>query len=176
MSYAVALIQQNNLKAADAIVLRKKFLGMVDHFAIYLGIDTQNEPVFVANYTQGVKRISREELDQFIQKLEPTRIERFEGEEHERKVAVSRGLERIGEQAYDYFANNCESFKNYVQKGINYSLQAKNFNKGAQTVGVGAAVIGVTALAAKNPKVAAWALGLGALAALAWAISKDADE
>jgi hypothetical protein len=175
MSYAILLIQQNDLKQADAVVLRKKFLGMVDHFAVFLGFDTFSKPVFVANYKDGVKQISEMELNDFLQKLEPTRIERFVGTEHERQQAVGRGVARIGEKAYDYFANNCESFKNYVQKGINYSLQAKNFNGMAGAIGVGSGVVAVTALASKNPKVAGWALGLTALAAIAWAASKHDD-
>ena len=175
MNYTLSLIQQNNLRPADALVLRKKFLGMVDHFAIFLGYDNYNEPYIVANYKDGVQRVQKQELDQFMQKLEPTRIERFEGTEIERQAAVKRAVKRIGEKAYDYFANNCESFKNYVQKGVNYSRQAENFNEVAGAVGIGSAVVGVAALAAKSPKVAAWALGLSALAAIAWGISRSDD-
>ncbi|OFX43084.1 MAG: hypothetical protein A2046_08705 [Bacteroidetes bacterium GWA2_30_7] len=175
MTYALSLIQQNDLKQADAIVLRKKFLGMVDHFAIFLGYDNSNYPYFVANYKDGVQHVSEKELDSFMQKLEPTRIERFVGTEVERQNAVKRALNRIDEKAYDYFANNCESFKNYVQKGINYSKQAENFNEIAGAVGIGTAVVGVAALASKSPKVAAWALGLTALATIAWAISRSDD-
>jgi len=171
----MALVQQNNLQPADALVLKKKFLGMVDHFAIFLGYDDSNEPFIVANYKDGVQRVSKHELDLFLQKLEPTRIERFVGSETERKAAVKRAVSRIGERAYDYFSNNCESFKNYVQKGVNYSRQAENFNEVAGAVGIGSAVVGVAALASKSPKVAKWALGLSALAAIAWAVSKN-DE
>lgn len=176
MSYALALIEQNGLQQADAVVLRKKFMGMVDHFAIFLGYDTNGHPFFVANYTKGVERIKEDELNSFLEKLEPTRIEKFEGTEQERQEAVNRGLERLGEKAYDFFANNCESFKNYVQRGINYSRQAENFNNIAGTVGVAGAVVGITALATKNPKVAGWALGIAALAAVAWAVSKNDEE
>jgi len=175
MTYALSLIQQNNLKQADAIVLRKKFLGMVDHFAIFLGYDNNKYPYFVANYKGGVQRVSEKELDSFMRKLEPIRIERFNGTEVERKNAVERAISRIGERAYDYFANNCESFKNYVQRGVNYSRQAENFNEIAGAVSVGSAVVGVAALASKSPKVAAWTLGLTALATIAWAVSRSED-
>ena len=173
MSYAITLITQNNLKPADAIVLRKKFMGMVDHFAIFLGYDTMDQPIFVANYTKGVKRISATELNSFLEKLNPTHIERFEGSEESRRLAVKRAISRIGEKAYDYFANNCESFKNYVQKGVSYSKQAENFNRSAGAIGVTSAAIGLGALATKNKKVAGWALGISALAAIAYIVSKD---
>ncbi len=173
MSYAITLINQNNLKPADAIVLRKKFMGMVDHFAIFLGYDKRNQPIFVANYTKGVKQISESELNGFLEKLNPTHIERFEGNDKMRLLAVKRAVSRIGERAYDYFSNNCESFKNYVQKGVSYSKQAENFNKSAGNIGIAGAAIGIGALATKNKKVAGWALGISALAAIAYIVSKD---
>jgi hypothetical protein len=175
MNYTLSLIQQNSLKPADSIVLKKKFLGMADHFAIFLGYDYNKDPYIVANYKNGVQRVHKRELDVFLQKLEPTRIERFVGSDEERKEAVNRAVKRIGEMAYDYFANNCESFKNYVQKGINYSAQAENFNEISGKLGIGSAIVGITALAAESPKVASWALGLSAVAAIAWAISKNND-
>ena len=57
MNYTLSLIQQNNLRPADALVLRKKFLGMVDHFAIFLGYDNYNEPYIVDNYKDGIQRV-----------------------------------------------------------------------------------------------------------------------
>lgn len=173
MNQALSLINSNNLQPADAIVLRKKFMGMVDHFAIFLGYDSNNYPFFVANYTEGVRRIENKELEMFLQKLEPTHIERFEGDSKMRSQAVKRAIYRIGEKAYDYFANNCESFKNYVQKNVSYSKQAENFNKVSGSIGIAGATVGIAALASKNPKVAGWALGIAALAAIAYLISDN---
>jgi len=173
MNYAIELIESNNLQPADAIVLKKKFLGMVDHFAIFLGYDGENLPYFVANYTKGVRRISMTELNEFLIKLEPTRIERFDGDDNIRENAVSRALSRMGENAYNIFSNNCESYKNDVHYGVNYSEQAKNFNSAVGKVGITSVFVGLAALASKNKKVAVWILGLAALATIAYVVSKD---
>jgi hypothetical protein len=175
MSYLLSFIQQNELKQADAMVLRKKFMGMVDHFAIFLGYDTYGDPFVVANYKDGVKRVESHDLENFIQTLEPTRIERFIGSEYERQEAVRRAISRIGEKAYDYFSNNCESFKNWVQKGINYSLQAENFNKLMGHIAIGGMALTLITLAFKKPKYAIWVFAFVLLAFIAWILSRNND-
>lgn len=152
----------NNLQQADAIVLRKKFLGMVDHFAIFLGY-RGNHPVFVANYRDGVKEVSSDEMRQLLQTLEPTTIDRFPGPEHERKFAVGRAISRIGERAYNYIANNCEHFKNWVHHGENRSKQVNTAGNIALGIGAGTAI---AAIATKNPKAGAIAVGLLLLGAI----------
>lgn len=155
-------IQTNNLKQADAIVLRKKLLGMVDHYAIFLGY-RGNHPIFVANYRDGVKEVSIIEIGQLLQTLEPTSIDRFFGSETERRQAIQRAMSRIGEKAYNYIANNCEHFKNWVHRGEHRSDQVKAAGNAAVIVGAGTAII---ALANKNPKAGAIAVGLLLLGAL----------
>ncbi|CAG0988962.1 HRAS-like suppressor 3 [Flavobacteriales bacterium] len=161
-------IQVNNLQQADAIVLRKKLLGMVDHFAIFLGY-RGNHPVFVANYRDGVKEVSVSEMRQLLQTLEPTQIDRFPGPEHQRKSAVRRAISRIGERAYSYIFNNCEHFKTWVHYGENRSKQVDTAGNVALGIGAGTAI---AAIATKNPKVGAVALGL----LLLGAILKDAAD
>lgn len=145
-------ISVNNLQPADAIILRKKFLGMVDHFAIYLG-GTQ----FVANYRDGVKVIPYNEMVMFLQKLEPTQIDKFLGNEWDRANAIQRATSRVGERAYNYVANNCEHFKNWVHYGENFSSQVDN--AGNTSLGIGIGLVGL-AYATRNEKVAAGAVGL----------------
>lgn len=147
-------IQINGLQQADAIVLRKKILGMVDHYAVFLGF-RNGAPVFVANYQNGVKEVTEGEMQNFLQTLEPTQIDRYPGPEHLRLEAVQRALSRVGERAYSYIANNCEHFKNWVHHGENRSKQVNNVGN---AVIAGAAVAGVTAIAARNPKVALFAV------------------
>lgn len=158
----IQFIQVNNLQQADAIVLRKKLLGMVDHFAIFLGY-RGNQPVFVANYRDGVKEVSLGEMMQLLKTLEPTTIDRFPGPEHERKSAVRRAISRIGEKAYSYFANNCEHFKNWVHYGENRSQQVNATGNIALGFGAGMAI---AAIAGKNTKVGAIAVGLLLLGAI----------
>lgn len=155
-------IQINGLEQADAIVLRKKLLGMVDHYAIFLGY-RNSTPVFVANYRDGVKEVGINEMHDVLQTLEPVAIEKFRGTSIERREAVQRAISRIGEKAYNYIANNCEHFKNWVQNGENRSEQVNSMGNVALAAGAGTAIV---ALAAKNPKAGAVAIGLVLLGAI----------
>lgn len=124
-------IFQNNLQQADVIVLKKKFFGMLDHFAVFLGYDYYTGvPLFAANYTRGTQFISQQELASFLTQLVPERIERFIGNEIQRDQAVKRALSRIGADDYNYFTNNCEHYKNFVQTGMPHSEQSTNFGNG----------------------------------------------
>jgi hypothetical protein len=163
-----SLITTNDLKQADAIVLNKKLLGMVDHYAIFLGY-RNNSPVFVANYKNGVKEVSITDMREVLQTLQPTAIDRFNGTEFERKQAVSRALSRIGERAYNYFSNNCEHFKNWVHSGKNRSEQVR---KAGNTALVASAGTAIYAIANKSPKAGFFALGL----LLAGVFLKDVAE
>lgn len=148
-------IRHNNIKYADAIILRKrKLLGMVDHFAIFVGFQN-GEPLFVANYRDGVKTIPKYEVIQLLKVLEPTDVDRFPGEEWQRTSAVNRAMSRVGERAYNYFSNNCEHFKNWVHYGDNYSEQVENAADSCLVLGVGA---GVGAIVTGNAKAAALAI------------------
>lgn len=128
-----------NIKPADAVVMRKKLFGMVDHYVIYLGVSEQKH-VFVANYTKGVKIIPDQELNEFLQILEPTKIDRFPGPDSHRNAAVNRAISRIGEKAYSYVTNNCEHFKNWVHRGEHKSAQVDTAVEGI-AIGAGIAVL-----------------------------------
>lgn len=130
-----------NIRPADSIVMKKKLFGMVDHYVIYLGISNERKHVFVANYTKGVRVIPDQELREFLQILEPTKIDRFVGNETQRVAAVNRAISRIGERAYSYVTNNCEHFKNWVHRGEHKSAQVDN---AVESVMIGA---GIAALA-----------------------------
>jgi len=173
MNKAITLISENNLQPADAIVLRKKFIGMVDHYAIYLGSDEKNEPIFVANYTKGIKRISKNELNNFLRTLQPTHIEKFKGDANMRKSAIERAIKRLGEDSYHFFKNNCESFKNYVHFGVNKSVQAEDFNNVTGSLAIAGATVALGSLAMKNKKIAGWAIALAAIAGVAYLLSDN---
>ena len=151
-------IQHYQIQPADAIVMRKKFFGMVDHYVIYVGVHN-GKHCFVANYTQGVKEISNQELNSFLQVLQPTKIDRFPGPADHRPYAVAKAISQVGKKAYSYISNNCEHFKNWVHTDDHRSDQVNNAGNIVAGVGVAAAVGG---LAKKNTTVAA--LGLGAIA------------
>lgn len=152
----------NNIKQVDAVILKKKFLGMVDHYAIFLGFRNGN-PVFVANYRDGVREVSDKELNSLLTILNPKAVEPFQGNEIERARALRRAMSRIGERAYDYFANNCEHFKNWVHNGEHRSEQVKGASNLALVAAGGTALY---AAATKNPKAGLLALGLFLFGAL----------
>lgn len=136
MNIIEQVIYQNRLQPADVIVLKKKFFGMLDHFAIYIGRNRYNQPLFAANYTRGTRLVSQNELAEFLQTLEPQRIERFTGTEQQRRAAIRRAESRLGKNDYSYLSNNCEHYKNFVQTGVHRSEQAENFQNGVMVGGV----------------------------------------
>ncbi len=162
-------IKANNLKQTDALVLRKRFFGMVDHYVLFMGYRA-NKPLFVANYKDGVQEVSTSEINKYLQVLEPQTIERFSGTDNERMIAFRRALSRVGEKAYNYFGNNCEHFKNWVHYGENFSSQVKTAGNTAMVAGVG---IGVVGLAKKYPKTALFGAGLLLVGAVLKDLSSD---
>lgn len=164
MSYVDRFVVANNLRQGDAILLKKKFAGMFDHFAVYLGRDRNtNRPIFAANYTKGVALLKQEEANEFLQKLVPEKIERFIGSNQKRKEAVQRALSKRGEKGYNLIFNNCEHYKNFVQYGERYSGQVDNAGNAVAVLG-GAALIG--GVLAKNDRVVLAGLAGLALGAL----------
>lgn len=148
MNYSEQFIIKNNLLPGDAILLRKRFVSMFDHFAVYLGRDEYtNKPYFAANNINGVELITSERADVFLTKLQPQRIERFSGTLTERNNAIKRAISKIGRKGYNLITNNCEHYKNFVQYGKKHSPQVENIGKGMLVAG---GVTAITGLASKN--------------------------
>lgn len=165
-------VTQFNIMPADAIVLNKKFFGMMDHYVIYLG--TQNsEHRFVANYVDGVKDIPNDKIETLLQVYVPSKIERFPGANHERPAAVSRAKSRIGERAYDLISNNCEHFKNFVHHGIENSTQTQKTGAALTIGGIGLTLIGV---GKKNKTAVIWGIIIVIVGILIAAFAKREKE
>jgi hypothetical protein len=158
MKKIITLIQSNNLRIIDAIVLKKRFIGMVDHFVLFGGYDEHSEPIFVANYDKGVKIVPHSDMIEYLEVLAPERFMRFKGNDFERGQAIERAKSRIGEKAYDYFANNCEHFVTWVHTGKHTSKQVANAGVSLMAIGTVATAGGI---AKKND--ALTILGIGAL-------------
>lgn len=152
------LVRRHNLRIIDAIVLRKRFIGMVDHYVLFAGYNNEQKPIFLANYKTGVQFVPHSDMVKYLDMLEPERIIFFKGNEIQRSHAIERAKSRIGEKAYDYLANNCEHFVTWVHTGKHNSKQVANAGTGLMVAGAVAAIGG----AAKN-KEAALGLGVGAL-------------
>jgi hypothetical protein len=135
-------ISQRNILPADAIVLTKKFFGMLDHYVIYLGMQNL-EHRFVANYVDGVKVIPNREINSLLEVYVPTNIEKFPGKHQDRHAAIKRAVSRIGEKAYGIVSNNCEHFKNYVHYGVEASSQVEKFGVAGAIGGAGLLLVGM---------------------------------
>lgn len=160
-------IKSYKLKPADAIRMKKKSFGMLDHYVLYLGVHN-NYHKFVANYDKGVAIIPDSELIGLIQKLQPSGIEPFPGNERQRLFAIQRAFSRVGQQAYSLLANNCEHFKNFVHYGYDKSSQVEAFGGTVILTGLGATVAGI---AQKNPVLT----GVGLMAALLGGMIYDSE-
>jgi hypothetical protein len=135
-------VSQHGLRPADAVVLTKKFFGMVDHFVIYLGLRNLQH-TFIANYVEGVRIIPSHDIEKHLQTLVPTRVEKYPGHEWQRGEAIKRALSQLGQTAYNYVANNCEHFKNFVHYGIKHSTQVQKAGGVIALGGVGVTLMGI---------------------------------
>ncbi len=134
------------LKETDAIVLKKSFFGMLDHYVIYMG-EREGRPIFIANFQDGIKEIPYSDIQRYLNIYQPERIERFQGNDQERAIAFRRALSRIGEKSYNYVSNNCEHFKNWVHYGKNYSKQVSVVGGIALATGL---TVGAISLSKRN--------------------------
>ncbi len=135
-------INSNNLRPADAVELVCPQAGFPKHYAVYLG--TKNGlPEFIANITDGIQILSTERLTEFVQQYQVTNIERFTGSYQQRRSAVKRAVNRIGEKAYNLVFNNCEHFKNWVLNGEGISKQVASIGTGVAVTGVAVYLLGM---------------------------------
>jgi hypothetical protein len=136
-------VRNYKLRPADTIVVKKKDIGFLDHYLIYLGI-SNNEHKFIANYSNGVKFLEYRELLNYANDYSPVRIRRFNGNDYDRDIAVQRALSRLDQYSYNLIFNNCEHYANYVQYGSDSSNQTKIFGGSLAIAGI------ATAASSKN--------------------------
>lgn len=151
-------IQLNNLRPADAVVVKKDGIGLLDHYLIYLG-SSFGQHKFIANYFHGTRILSYDELSDFSQKYNPSRIRRFVGNEVQRDAAVARALSRKDQQSYHLLLNNCEHYVTYTQEGTSYSQQTTIFGASMAVTGLAVAASSKSDVG-KGLGVAMTALGL----------------
>lgn len=103
--------QKNNIKPGDGLVRSKSFLGIIDHYGLYVGrsMVIENHPL------SGVRLVT---LSEFLNGRKLLKVKPYPGLEWTRSSAVNRAYEMIGTQ-YSVFEFNCEHFVNYIhQVGI----------------------------------------------------------
>ena len=109
--------------------------GAYNHHGIDCGDGT------VIHYTKIHRKISRISLDSFASGN--TVFVREYGQCDTPDIVVLRAESRLGEDAYDLFANNCEHFATWCKTGVHASEQVKNVGAvGVGASGSGAAVAG----------------------------------
>jgi Lecithin retinol acyltransferase len=125
------VININQLKPADKIIVPKSQFNLVQHHAIYLGKDHFGEDLIAENIVG--KYVCITPASEFFA-TNPiiTDMEPFVGDNLERRRAVERALQLMG-KPYDLINFNCEHFANEVQTGIAFSSQVR--------IGVGVVIV-----------------------------------
>jgi hypothetical protein len=131
-------ITQTRLQPGDAVIVKKKNIGLLDHYLVYLG-NHFGDHKFIANYMRGTRILSGPELQGYAETFIPERIRKFKGNDIQRQAAVQRALNRCDENSYHLLLNNCEHFANYVQEGRSYSQQTTTFGTGMAITGLAVA-------------------------------------
>ncbi len=125
-------IKQFGLLPADRIVVPKSGLRIVQHHALYLGKNHFGVDLIAENKIGfGVRLITAEDF--FKDVIEVTRIERFKGNNYQRKVAVQKALNKLG-QPYQLINYNCQHFANEIQYNIVKSHQVDELFEGLKVV------------------------------------------
>ncbi|MDI9319049.1 MAG: YiiX/YebB-like N1pC/P60 family cysteine hydrolase [Phycisphaerales bacterium] len=117
------IISKLGIKPADRIVVPKSGLRIVQHHAIYLGQNKFGHDLIAENKIGfGVRMVTADEF--FKDVIEVTRIERFNGSNHDRNKAIEKALLLLGKE-YNLIGFNCENYANTVQHKSSYSNQVK---------------------------------------------------
>lgn len=100
------MIQNYSIRPGDGLVRSKSFLGLIDHYGLYVGHSQviENHPL------HGVRSIS---LTEFLNGRQLLRVKSFPGNEWNRSTAVRKAYEMIGTR-YDVLDFNCEHFVNHI--------------------------------------------------------------
>lgn len=105
-----------DLKPGDKIVVPKSWMRVIQHHVIYLGQNHFGVHLIAENAVGLFVRVIS--VNQFFQENpEVTRIDKYMGDNVQRRFAIERALKKLG-QPYDLINFNCEHFANYVQTGL----------------------------------------------------------
>lgn len=121
MNRELQLIRRFNLEPGDRVIVPKSLLGLVQHHALYLGNNEFGEHLMCENVIG--KGVILTRVDYFFQDINGnTRIEKFNGDNLQRKLIVQKAISKLG-SPYSLINYNCESLCNDVQHNITKSAQ-----------------------------------------------------
>jgi uncharacterized protein YycO len=112
------------LEPGDQIVEFITPLGITKHFAMYAGWDENGVEWIIENQKfAGVRLVEAGQHFQSILRID--RIEKFEGNNAQRRQVVQNALAKLG-KPYNLFNYNCEHFITESTTGMAQSNQVKN--------------------------------------------------
>lgn len=131
------ILQNQNIKPGDGLIRSKSFLGLIDHYGLYVGQSKviENHPL------HGVRLTS---LTEFLNGRQLLKIKSFPGNDWSRRIAMGKAYEMIGTH-YNVLDFNCEHFVNHIHNlGIKSDQAdlAKGLVFGVLALGLIAAISG----------------------------------
>jgi hypothetical protein len=137
-------VQKLGLKAGDRIIVPKSRLRIVQHHALYLGENRNGVDLIAENKIGfGVRLVTADEF--FKDAIEVTGIEKFTGNNYQRKLAVQKALAKLG-QPYDLINYNCQHFANEIQHNEVRSEQVDGMFEGLKVAASFAIIVGLLSL------------------------------
>jgi hypothetical protein len=124
MKTDLQLVNKLNLQPGDRVVVPKSQWQLVQHHALYLGYDEFGNHYMCENVIGiGVRLVKVEDFFNGVIKI--TRIEKYVGNNYDRKIIVQNALAKLG-QPYSLINYNCESFVNDILLRTAHSNQVGN--------------------------------------------------
>jgi len=117
------LLMGMDLKSGDEIIVPKSGLNIVQHHALYLGLDEQGTDWIIENaYGVGVRLVTADNFFKLNPHINEIRI--FTGDSQERRQLVERALRKIG-QPYNLIDYNCQHFTSEIKTRTKRSRQVE---------------------------------------------------
>lgn len=124
MTRDLQLVSHFNLQPGDRIVVPKSEWQLIQHHALYLGCDDFGNHYICENVAGiGVKLTKVKDFFNGVSNI--TRIEKYVGNNYDRKIIVQNALLKLG-QPYSLINYNCESFVNEILTENRHSKQVRN--------------------------------------------------
>lgn len=124
MNTSLQIVNKLDLQPGDRVVVPKSNLKIVQHHALYLGYDDFGNHYMCENVIGvGVRLVKVEDFFNGVSKI--TRIEKYTGNNYDRKIVIQKALSKLG-QPYSLINYNCESFVNDVLLRKPHSNQVGN--------------------------------------------------